>query len=85
MELDLEKELFGTDFHDSILNMAARFKSLGEELEESANGHFCYMENQDELNISNLKSKIKYCKNPLELKMLNRQLNKAYKNLKTNK
>ena len=85
MALDLEKDLFGEEFHNLLLNMAVSLKSLGEELEESVSGSFCYIENQEELSISNLKSKIKYCKNPLELKMLNRQLNKAYKNLKSNK
>lgn len=30
-------------------------------------------------NIETLKKRIKYCKNPMELKMLNRTLNQAYK------
>ena len=33
-------------------------------------------------NISNLKKRIKYCKNPLEHKNLERQLNAAYKTTK---
>ena len=41
-------------------------------------------ENNKELTVEQLKRNIKYCKNPMELKTLNRLLNQRYKERKSN-
>lgn len=59
------------------------FGLLGEEFNKSKNNHNENCSNKD--NISNIKKRIKYCKNPMEKKKLEQELNLLYKERKRNK
>lgn len=67
-----------------ILNELKRVYDSKESLEDSLQELAASASDPDDfsLDIPSLKKRIKYCKNPLERKSLERQLNAAYKEMK---
>ena len=71
--IEIENKLSKSNGLDSILTICDDFL-LTEELMESCNEKLSFQET-----IPNLKKRIKYCKNPMEKKRLEKELNGLYK------
>ena len=67
------------DYQKKIIDMAEKYRDTYEAMKSI---DLLVSEIPQELSIDQLKKQIKYSKNPLEVKMLNKKLNQMYKDMK---
>lgn len=101
MEIDMDKEIFDKESIEELCYIAAvsgssisqireAIEQLGAAVSEAAKQIGSIFRDIEEMadtpdDVVALKKQIKYCKNPMEMKMLNKRLNEAYKKSKRRK